>query len=52
MRGEIPTFDAAIFADTGREPTTVYAHVRRQERLAAAGIPVGRYRRATSAPPR
>ncbi|MEO3780495.1 hypothetical protein ABGB16_27510 [Micromonospora sp. B11E3] len=43
VRGEIPTFDAAIFADTGWEPTPVYAHLRRLERLAArAGIPVVR----------
>lgn len=41
MRGEIPTFDAAIFADTGWEPAPVYAHLRRLQRLAApAGIPV------------
>ncbi|MFG1952436.1 hypothetical protein [Micromonospora sp. NPDC048830] len=43
VRGEIPTFDAAIFADTGWEPTPVYAHLRRLERLAApAGIPIVR----------
>ncbi|MEU2610704.1 hypothetical protein ABZ570_03825 [Micromonospora sp. NPDC007271] len=43
VRGEIPTFDAAIFADTGWEPAPVYAHLRRLERLAAtAGIPVVR----------
>ncbi|MEU5673631.1 hypothetical protein ABZ749_25400 [Micromonospora sp. NPDC047753] len=43
VRGEIPTFDAAVFADTGWEPTAVYAHLRRLERLAAmAGIPVVR----------
>ncbi|WP_406079207.1 hypothetical protein [Micromonospora sp. NBC_00858] len=43
VRGEIPTFNAAVFADTGWEPTAVYAHVRRLERLAVAvGIPVAR----------
>ncbi|MFV2102134.1 hypothetical protein [Micromonospora sp. LOL_024] len=42
-RGQIPTFDAAIFADTGWEPAPVYAHLRRLEQLAAeAGIPVVR----------
>ncbi|MFI7209492.1 hypothetical protein [Micromonospora aurantiaca (nom. illeg.)] len=42
-RGEIPTFDAAIFADTGWEPAPVYAHLRRLEQLAGpAGIPVVR----------
>ncbi|MFI7650336.1 hypothetical protein ACIBTZ_30275 [Micromonospora sp. NPDC049460] len=43
MRGEIPIFDAAIFADTGWEPAPVYTHLRRLLRLAApAGIPVVR----------
>ncbi|MET7951044.1 hypothetical protein [Micromonospora sp. NPDC005324] len=42
-RGEIPAFDAAIFANTGWEPTGVYAHLRRLEQLAAgSGIPVVR----------
>ncbi|MEU4626654.1 hypothetical protein AB0G04_42555 [Actinoplanes sp. NPDC023801] len=43
VQGRIPTFDAAIFSDTGWEPATVYTHLRRLERLAsAAGIPVVR----------
>lgn len=38
-RQQIPTFDLAIFADTGWEPAAVYAHLRRLERIAAdAGI--------------
>ncbi|MEU7171528.1 MULTISPECIES: hypothetical protein [Micromonospora] len=42
-RGQVPTFDAAIFADTGWEPAPVYAHLRRLEELAArSGIPVVR----------
>ncbi|WP_019901929.1 hypothetical protein [Salinispora arenicola] len=42
-RGEIPTFDAAIFADTGWEPAPVYAHLRRLQRIAAAAkIPIVR----------
>jgi 3'-phosphoadenosine 5'-phosphosulfate sulfotransferase (PAPS reductase)/FAD synthetase len=42
-RGEIPTFDAAIFADTGWEPAAVYQHLRRLSRIAdQAGIPVVR----------
>ncbi|WKU03451.1 hypothetical protein [Micromonospora sp. HUAS LYJ1] len=41
--GEIPTFTAAIFADTGWEPGPVYAHLQRLERIAgAAGIPITR----------
>ncbi|MER7276652.1 hypothetical protein ABT369_19630 [Dactylosporangium sp. NPDC000244] len=40
-RGDMPPFDAAIFADTGWEPAAVYTHLQRLERLAAAaGIPV------------
>lgn len=43
VQGRIPAFDAAVFADTGREPATVYNHLRRLERLAApAGIPIVR----------
>jgi len=43
--GVIPSFDAAIFADTGWEPAAVYTHLGRLERLAAtAGIPVVRVR--------
>ncbi|RNH99690.1 hypothetical protein EEZ25_22170 [Micromonospora aurantiaca] len=42
-RGEIPTFTAAIFADTGWEPAPVYAHLRRLQQIAAtAAIPVVR----------
>jgi len=42
-RGRIPTFDAAIFADTGWEPAAVYAHLARLTRIAdAAGIPIVR----------
>lgn len=41
--GRIPTFDAAIFADTGWEPGAVYEHLDRlEERAAEAGIPVHR----------
>jgi site-specific recombinase XerC len=44
--GRIPTFDAAIFADTGWEPIAVYRHLHRLTRIAdAAGIPVVRVRR-------
>ncbi|GAA3449641.1 hypothetical protein [Dactylosporangium matsuzakiense] len=42
-RGEIPPFDAAVFAVTGWEPTAVYDHLDHLERIAAsAGIPVVR----------
>lgn len=42
--GRIPTFDCAIFADTGWEPRAVYAHLDRLERevLRPAGIPLHR----------
>jgi hypothetical protein len=43
IQGKIPPFDAAVFADTGWEPASVYTHLDRLERLAAtAGIPVVR----------
>ena len=43
VQGRIPAFDAAVFSDTGWEPTAVYSHLRRLERLAAAaGIAVVR----------
>jgi 3'-phosphoadenosine 5'-phosphosulfate sulfotransferase (PAPS reductase)/FAD synthetase len=43
IQGRIPSFDAAVFADTGWEPAAVYAHLRRLEELAApAGIPIVR----------
>lgn len=40
--GRLPKLDAAIFADTGWEPTQVYAHLDRIEKEIAepAGIPV------------
>ncbi len=42
-RRRIPTFDAAIFADTGWEPAAVYRHLTRLTRIAEqAGIPVVR----------
>ena len=42
-RGRIPTFDAAIFADTGWEPSNVYRQLARLTRIAGqAGIPVVR----------
>ncbi|WSR17334.1 hypothetical protein OG457_31145 [Streptomyces sp. NBC_01207] len=43
-RGVLPKLDAAIFADTGWEPSTVYVHLDRLERDIAepAGIPVHR----------
>ncbi|HZN70125.1 MAG TPA: hypothetical protein VFC00_00345 [Micromonosporaceae bacterium] len=45
-QGRIPTFDAAIFADTGWEPLAVYRHLHRLTRIAAqAGIPVVRVRK-------
>ncbi|WP_156755853.1 adenine nucleotide alpha hydrolase family protein [Actinokineospora pegani] len=41
--GEIPPFDAALFADTGWEPQAVYANLDRLRTTAAkAGIPVRR----------
>ncbi|WP_271190334.1 hypothetical protein [Dactylosporangium matsuzakiense] len=41
VHGEIPPFDAAIFADTGWEPAAVYAHLTRLKSIAtAARIPV------------
>jgi hypothetical protein len=44
--GRILTFDAAIFADTGWEPTAVYRHLHRLTRIAGgAGIPVVRVSR-------
>ncbi|MQS14491.1 hypothetical protein F7Q99_20035 [Streptomyces kaniharaensis] len=48
--GRIPTFDAAIFADTGWEPAAVYAHLDRleQEVAAPAGIPIHRVRAEAS----
>jgi hypothetical protein len=43
VQGRIPRFDAAVFADTGWEPTAVYTHLDRLARLAApAGIPIVR----------
>lgn len=43
VQGKIPSFDAAVFADTGWEPAAVYTHLDRLEELAAtAGIPVVR----------
>jgi hypothetical protein len=43
VQGRIPAFDAAIFSDTGWEPTAVYSHLRRLEEIAApAGIPIVR----------
>ena len=43
VRGRIPTFDAAIFADTGWEPANVYRRLARLTRIAGqAGIPVVR----------
>jgi 3'-phosphoadenosine 5'-phosphosulfate sulfotransferase (PAPS reductase)/FAD synthetase len=40
--GRLPRLDAAVFADTGWEPTAVYRHLERLERVVArpAGIPV------------
>jgi hypothetical protein len=41
--GRIRGFDAAIFADIGWEPSTVYEHLRRLETIAApVGIPIVR----------
>ncbi|GGM65219.1 hypothetical protein GCM10012275_39720 [Longimycelium tulufanense] len=44
--GRIPRYDVAIFADTGWEPSAVYAHLDRIEREIArpAGIPIQRVR--------
>ncbi|GIF01987.1 hypothetical protein [Paractinoplanes rishiriensis] len=43
IQGRIPSFDAAVFADTGWEPAAVYSHLRRLEELAAtAGTPIVR----------
>jgi hypothetical protein len=36
ISGEIPPFDAAIFADTQWEPAEVYRHLNRLEKVAAA----------------
>jgi len=42
-QGRIPSFDAAIFADTGWEPAAVYRHLHRLTRIAGrAGIPIAR----------
>lgn len=45
--GALPALDAAIFADTGWEPTAVYEHLDRLEEQIArpAGIPIHRVRR-------
>jgi hypothetical protein len=41
VQGRIPSFDAAVFADTGWESATVYSHLQRLEKTAAlAGIPI------------
>ncbi|HEY1484715.1 MAG TPA: hypothetical protein VGF84_01350, partial [Micromonosporaceae bacterium] len=41
--GDIPTFDLAIFADTGWEPAAVYRNLDRLTGIAAAaGIPIVR----------
>jgi hypothetical protein len=42
--GRLPKLDAAVFADTGWEPTAVYAHLDRLEHEVAqpAGIPIAR----------
>jgi hypothetical protein len=43
VRGRIPAFDVAIFADTGWEPVAVYRHLGRLTRIAEqANIPVVR----------
>jgi hypothetical protein len=43
IQGRIPSFDAAVFSDTGWEPAAVYSHLRRLEQFAApAGIPIVR----------
>lgn len=43
-QGELPTLDAAIFADTGWEPRAVYEHLDRLDAQVAqpAGIPIHR----------
>lgn len=43
-RGDLPKLDAAIFSDTGWEPSSVYEHLDRLEREVAkpAGIPIYR----------
>ncbi|MDG4795068.1 hypothetical protein [Micromonospora sp. WMMD1082] len=42
-QGRIPTFDAAVFADTGWEPDAVYRHLDRLATIAdRAGIPLVR----------
>ena len=42
-RGDLPTLDAAIFADTGWEPAAVYRHLDWLiPRATAAGIPIVR----------
>ncbi len=48
--GQLPKLDAAIFADTGWEPRTVYEHLDRLEREVAepAGIPIIRVRAGQS----
>lgn len=50
-RGQLPTIDVAIFADTGWEPRAVYAHLDRLEREVAqpAGIPILRVRADSNA---
>jgi hypothetical protein len=41
LAGELPPLDAAIFADTGWEPTAVYEHFAKLEQAAAdAGLPL------------
>ena len=41
LEGELPRLDAAVFADTGWEPTAVYAHLWDLAGLcAAAGVPL------------
>lgn len=46
VQRRIRGFDAAIFADTGWEPLTVYRHLQRLTRIAErAGIPVVRVRK-------
>lgn len=43
LAGELPRLDAAIFADTGWEPRSVYEHLDRLEEVAQAeGVPVYR----------
>ncbi|WP_431894649.1 hypothetical protein [Nonomuraea sp. bgisy101] len=49
--GRLPTIDAAIFADTGWEPKTVYDHLDRIENEIArpAGIPILRVKATSNA---